>query len=459
MSETIVRIVIEEEPVSIAIAATEVGGGGSATYAGLSDKATVDLPAVNNPLASALAGKQPLDADLTAIAALTTTANGRALLTSANALTIGASASVSGTNTGDQDLSYIMRRRSTLTVLLTDPEFPDFLYESDTLTNNRKAWYGSDTSLEWDGTIWVLQYGIVPDVLYRAEKVSASYEPWLLLGWTVTTGLGQPTFSIDPAVPLGTGVNMAIELPANTNGGFLTAGTGGTLPLARGGTGSTTASDARIALGGVGDSSTGTALFGAADAAAALTTLGGGTAATGSGAVVLANSPTLVTPNIGAATGDRLTLGNGGITTPALTLGTVGVFSRSSGIFTVKIGTAGIFEVLADQLRTGTQRISFTPTTNAGVAADCFINRTGAGQFAFGTTSGGSQASVTLTNLTASGTIRTGGYTFATLPTPTQGMRTFITDGAALPVYMANAAGGSTVVTPVFYNGTNWINA
>jgi hypothetical protein len=38
-------------------------------------------------------------------------------------------------------------------------------------------------------------------------------------------------------------------------------------------------------------------------------------------------------------------------------------------------------------------------------------------------------------------------------------MRTFITDGAALPVYMANAAGGSTVVTPVFYNGTNWINA
>jgi hypothetical protein len=62
-------------------------------------------------------------------------------------------------------------------------------------------------------------------------------------------------------------------------------------------------------------------------------------------------------------------------------------------------------------------------------------------------------------SIAATGTVKTGGYTFATLPTPTQGMRTFITDGAALPIYMANAAGGSNVVTPVFYNGTNWINA
>jgi hypothetical protein len=62
-------------------------------------------------------------------------------------------------------------------------------------------------------------------------------------------------------------------------------------------------------------------------------------------------------------------------------------------------------------------------------------------------------------NLTVTGAVKTGGYTFATLPTPTQGMRTFITDGAALPIYMANAAGGGSTVTPVFYNGTNWINA
>jgi hypothetical protein len=38
-------------------------------------------------------------------------------------------------------------------------------------------------------------------------------------------------------------------------------------------------------------------------------------------------------------------------------------------------------------------------------------------------------------------------------------MRAYITDGAAIPVFLANAAGGGTTVTPVFYNGTNWINA
>jgi hypothetical protein len=38
-------------------------------------------------------------------------------------------------------------------------------------------------------------------------------------------------------------------------------------------------------------------------------------------------------------------------------------------------------------------------------------------------------------------------------------MRAYITDGAALPLYMANAAGGGSTVTPVFYNGSNWINA
>jgi hypothetical protein len=74
---------------------------------------------------------------------------------------------------------------------------------------------------------------------------------------------------------------------------------------------------------------------------------------------------------------------------------------------------------------------------------------------------GASTADLSLAgNLTASGTIQTGGYTFANLPSPaTQGMRAYITDGADIPLYMANAAGGGSTVTPVFYNGTNWINA
>ena len=42
------------------------GGGGSTTYAGLTDAATVDLPVINGPLASALAGKETAGAAATA---------------------------------------------------------------------------------------------------------------------------------------------------------------------------------------------------------------------------------------------------------------------------------------------------------------------------------------------------------------------------------------------------------
>jgi len=97
-----------------------------------------------------------------------------------------------------------------------------------------------------------------------------------------------------------------------------------------------------------------------------------------------------------------------------------------------------------------------TPTSTK----DTSLSRLSAGVLGVGTGTVGSTAgSLSLTNLTASGTIKTGGYTFATLPTPTQGMRTFITDGADVPLFMANAAGGGSTVTPVFYNGSNWINA
>ena len=45
---------------------SEGGGGGSTTYSGLTDAATVDLPVINGPLASALAGKEAAGAAATA---------------------------------------------------------------------------------------------------------------------------------------------------------------------------------------------------------------------------------------------------------------------------------------------------------------------------------------------------------------------------------------------------------
>ena len=53
--------------------------------------------------------------------------------------------------------------------------------------------------------------------------------------------------------------------------------------------------------------------------------------------------------------------------------------------------------------------------------------------------------------------LRLKGYTFATLPaSPTQGDTAFITDALA-PAFLVAVVGGGTVVTPVFYNGTDWV--
>jgi hypothetical protein len=59
-------------------------------------------------------------------------------------------------------------------------------------------------------------------------------------------------------------------------------------------------------------------------------------------------------------------------------------------------------------------------------------------------------------NLSVSGTINTGGYTVATLPTGVTGARAYVTN-ALSPVFGSTVAGGGAVTVPVFYNGSNWI--
>jgi hypothetical protein len=60
--------------------------------------------------------------------------------------------------------------------------------------------------------------------------------------------------------------------------------------------------------------------------------------------------------------------------------------------------------------------------------------------------------------LQVSGPIQTTGYTVATLPAGTVGMRTYVTDALA-PSFGVTVAGSGAVTIPVFYNGTNWIVA
>ena len=48
------------------------------------------------------------------------------------------------------------------------------------------------------------------------------------------------------------------------------------------------------------------------------------------------------------------------------------------------------------------------------------------------------------------------GYTVGTLPTGTQGDICFVTDALA-PIYLVTVVGGGAIVTPVFFDGTNWV--
>jgi hypothetical protein len=62
-------------------------------------------------------------------------------------------------------------------------------------------------------------------------------------------------------------------------------------------------------------------------------------------------------------------------------------------------------------------------------------------------------------NLSVTGTVRTQGYTVATLPAAgTKGRRAYVTDALA-PTYLGALTGGGAVNCPVFDNGTIWVSA
>jgi hypothetical protein len=328
-NRTVIRTVITPRAITRRVGPAGAGGGTS-TFAGLTDKATADLPAINTPLASALSGKQPLDADLTSWAGVTraagfdpftatpSSANLRSLVTDetgSGALVFGtlpAFAGFSATgavtfSTGttftygtgiaaahrtalglDQELSALLPRLSRITVSGTTPAFPDPLVEQPYLSNGKREWRGlSGSYLLFDSGVWNLyHFDGVDD--YSAYSISTTTnEPWTIPSgdWIIDRGTGAPVLTIDPPVllpvsgasgtialstdqqgrvapadmtGLGTGVATALGLAANAANGFPTANGAG-----------------RTALG---SGATGDALFTAASASAARTTLGFDTA-------------------------------------------------------------------------------------------------------------------------------------------------------------------------------------
>lgn len=221
---------------------------------------------------------------------------------------------------------------------------------------------------------------------------------------------------------------------------------------------------------------------------------------TGTGSVVLATSPALTTPDVGAATGASLSLTGASSSLSVTTTNSTGTTSSS-----------GIYEN-AGSVTTGTAAYITAAALTSGKALDILVNGSGSltNQVGFNLVSTGSNSASAQTtygakilnsksgsgtnvalnlsaingsnnysllatgfagfggnttptkaidvtgDIQASATMRTGGYTVATLPAGTIGQMAYVTD-ALTPVYLGALTGGGTTVTPVFYNGTAWV--
>lgn len=106
---------------------------------------------------------------------------------------------------------------------------------------------------------------------------------------------------------------------------------------------------------------------------ATATTLVASTSVTGTGAMVLENTPTLVTPVIGAATGTSLDL-TGGLDTGVAgsTVGTVVMHNGTSGDITISPGTGalGTVTMTAPNMGASSAILASTLTTNTAQAAN-----------------------------------------------------------------------------------------
>ena len=121
--------------------------------------------------------------------------------------------------------------------------------------------------------------------------------------------------------------------------------------------------------------------------------------------------------------------------------------SNPTNAASLRLRTSGVdTSIRSDITGTGTY-LPLTFYTNGSERARIFTS---------GGVSIGNTTDPGATNLSVSGTINTGGYTVATLPTGVTGARVYVTNALA-PTFGATVVGGGAVTIPVFYNGTNWI--
>lgn len=130
-------------------------------------------------------------------------------------------------------------------------------------------------------------------------------------------------------------------------------------------------------------------------------------------------------------------------------------FNNSSGtqrgaiVSVMDAGSNTLFEIIADgRTGGGNAVINFFTAPNGGSLTEK-MRIDHLGNVGIGTTTIPSM-------LTVAGLINMKNYTVATLPAGTQGDIAYVTDGLA-PAFLTAIVGGGAVVTPVFYDGTNWV--
>jgi hypothetical protein len=234
-----------------------------------------------------------------------------------------------------------------------------------------------------------------------------------------------------------TGFTAANNAIYSTSASALTAGT---LPVAAGGTGMINLNSGWVPYGN------GTSPFNSsADFYFSGTNLGLGT--------------TAPVYRLNVAASDTTNAVGGSAAAINITNGDSGAFGRTADL-NFSIGGGTVAEKLA-----GLSAIFTTYNTSvAGALAFCTNNGNSSYTekmrvHASGGVSVGNTTDPGAGNLSVTGTVRTQGYTVATLPAAgTAGRRAYVTD-ATLPTYLGALVGGGAVVCPVFDNGTAWVSA